>query len=42
MGQPLGGEALATVIDRQRPVQVRVDIDARTGIGATARTRLEL
>ncbi len=42
MGQAFGGKALATVIDRQRPVQVRVDIDARTGIGAAARARLEL
>ena len=42
MGQPLGGEALATVIDRQRPVQVRVDINARLGIGAAAGTGLEL
>ncbi len=42
MGQPLGGEPMATVIDRQRAIEVGVDVDAGPGVAAAARAGLEL
>lgn len=42
MRQPFGGELLTAVIDRQRAVQVRVDVDASAGIAAAAGPGAEL
>ena len=42
MGQPFGREVLASVIDRQRAVQVGMDGDAGSGIAPAAGAGLEL